>query len=589
MGFEKIAIKNKYFVSKGMKLKIIFGFAAVIMSALAFSSVTNAATLYFSPDAENLGIGADFKVDVKIDTQNISANAVQATIKFSPSVINLLDFDKSNSVFNFWLQEPAISAQDGTIVFTAGTAKGISGSALQVINLHFKTVGAGTSQISATDAAVTASDGSGTNILSSIKNAAVGVETRILAPATSVAEVPQKVVRPAVAATGLPAKPQLRVPLYPDQSRWYSQVGNAIALWDIPPDVTGVSARLTRNNQDAKIGTPETDLFNGKDFGILNEGIWYIRVQFKNSIGWGEPVYYKISLDTTAPIPFDVKIDSVASDNPSPLVSYETNDSLSGISQYAVLIDNKEIAMTASTSLKLPPQTPGQHTIVVRAYDLAGNSIEGSLSFQILPLELPVITYFSNSVAAGEPILISGKASSPYVKIILADSRNKESFSAVADADALGNWSANIGAPLPQGIYNLTAIAKDDRGASSYSTKPDQIRIRPQAIFTIGVFDIGWFEIFLILLIIVMAVSGFGYWYYLKNSRKRSAYCIIAGRDIQKIGALMEEQIGKIENWQKRQEDLGKDSVEIKNIVDRMKDIVDKMKKYLGEELEKIK
>ncbi len=572
-----------------MKFKIIFAFAAVIISAMAFSSVTKAATLYFSPDTENLGIGADFKVDVKIDIQNTPANAVQATIKFSPSVVSLLDFDKSNSVFNFWLQEPVISAQDGTIVFTAGTTNGISGSALEVISLHFKTVGAGVSQISATNAAVTASDGSGTNILSTIKSANVGVETQILAPATPVAEVPQKIVRPAVAATGLPAKPQLRVPLYPDQTRWYSQVGNAIALWDLPPDVTQVSARLTQG-QETKIGTPETDLFNGKDFGILKEGIWYVRVQFKNNIGWGDPAYYKISLDATAPLPFDIKIDSAASDNPSPVISYETNDSLSGIFQYAILIDGEEIARTASSSLKLPPQTPGQHTVTARAYDLAGNSIEDSLSFEILPLELPTVAYLSSSVAVGEPILVSGKTSSPHVKIILTDSRNKEAFSAVVDADALGNWNISIGAPLPQGIYNLTVIAKDDRGASSYSTKPEQIRIRPQAIFTIGVLDIGWFEIFLILLVAVMAVSGFGYWYYLKNSEKRSAYRIVVGRDMKNMCALLGEQIEALDKWGKRQEFVNdKDKNEFSHISQKMKDIAIRMVKYLGEEIEKIK
>jgi len=573
-----------------MKSKIIFGFAAFITSLFAFLPITYAASLYFTPDVKNLGIGGEFRINLNIDTQNASINAVQATVKFPPSVVKLLDFDKSSSAFNFWLEEPSISNNDGILKFTAGTTKGISGVALQVISLHFKTVGAGTAQIAITDAAITASDGSGTNVLSAVKNANVGVETEILAPSTPAVETPQRITRPATSSKGLPEKPKLQVPLYSDQSRWYSQVGNTIALWNLPSDITQVSARLTQS-QETQIGTPEKELFNGKDFGILKEGIWYVRVQFKNNIGWGEPAYHKISLDTTAPLGFNIKINSIISDNPLPEISYETNDSLSGIFKYSISIDNKEILKTASGSLVLSPQLPGKHNLAIRAFDFAGNAIEDSLQFEILPIETPIIEYYPASVASGELVFLSGKSlSMGYVEVYLLNSRNQEIVIKKVGVDEIGHWELRMDDFLPQGIYSLRAVAIDGRGANSYPTDAVKIKVREQALFSIGTIFFGWFELLLILLVIIMAGFGFGYWYYLQNSEKRSVYRTIAGRDIQKIGALIEEQVGKLENWGKKQENINDNSkAELEFISGKIKEIVFKMKKYIVEEIKDIK
>ncbi len=562
--------------------KLLLAGVAVI-AFIIFLPHTHAATLYFSPDTVNAGIGNNFTVDLKIDSQDTLVNAVQTTVKFPTGILKLLSFDKAGSAFNFWLKDPVISNSDGTVTFIAGTDKGVSGAAIQVLALNFSTIGAGTAQIAAVDANVVAADGNGTNVLSTIKNANVGVGTNIISTA---AQAPQAVNRPAVTAIQVPATPVFTVPLYPDQSRWYSQVGNVMALWDLPADITQISARITQK-KESTIGTPESSLLTGKDFGVLKEGTWYVRVQFKNNIGWSQPAYYKISLDTTPPLPFNIKISSTVSDDPSPSISFETQDSLSGILQYAVLVDGNEILRTASTTLNLPPQASGQHTLLVRAYDMAGNSVEDSLPFQILPLQTPTITYFSNSVMEGEQIFISGKTSATYsVELTLLDSQNQKTFSTVVKSDSVGNWQTVINAPLSQGNYSLLAVAKDDRGATSYPTAASQIKIRAKPLFSIGIFDIGWFEI----LLLALAAAGFIVWRYILRKRMQSAYRVIAGRDVKKMSVLLEEQIEALEKWGKRQEFInGRDKNEFDYISQKMKDIVVKMAKYLGEELEKIK
>lgn len=299
---------------KTMHKRKIYLFITVLFAAFFFvAGHVHAATLYMLPDQSSLSIGTEFNVDIKIDTSDASTsvNSAQATIQFPIGVLSAVSVSKQNSVFGFWLEEPAISNNNGTIRFVGGAIKGVAGSALHVLQIKFKAMGAGSVEFKILDAAVTAADGKGTNVLSETKGASVFVETTASpppagAPATPAApraEQPQAVTRTAVTAAGLPPKPKLRVPFYPDESRWYGNLGETIVFWDLPPDVLQVSTRLSRA-PDTVAGERGQELLTGKSFGVLEEGIWYIRVQFRNNIGWGEPSYYKISIDTTPPAPF---------------------------------------------------------------------------------------------------------------------------------------------------------------------------------------------------------------------------------------------------------------------------------------------
>lgn len=580
--FSQKNFSNVRFSILSLMLVVLFSFFVF------FPDNAKAATLYFVPESQNLNINGELKVDLKIDTQDASINAAQVTVKFSPAFVKFVDFDKSASVFNFWLEEPIASNDNGTVSFIAGTAKGISGGALQVISLRFKVIGSGATQITAADAAVTASDGSGANILSNVKTANVGIGVSVGAP-TPTAEVPQKITREAVPGEKTPGEPKLRIPLYPDESRWYSQVGNLIVMWDLPQDVTQVSARLTQR-QETSVGQPEKELFNGKNFGVLKEGIWYVRVQFKNNIGWGNTAYYKISLDATAPIPFTIKIDSTVSDNPSPALDFETSDSLSGISAYSILVDGKEVLRTASSSLNLPPQLPGKHNLVIKAFDMAGNGIEDSVAFEVLPLEKPAIKFFPKSVASGELVFLSGETmSSGFVEVHIADSNNQEIIVKKVNADGLGHWEMRIDDFLPQGTYSITAIARDSRGASSYPTDPSEVRIRAKAVFAIGGFDITWFEIFLFMIVVAMGVGGYFWRLNIMAEDKRAAYRIIIGRDFQNLSELLEKHIIEYEKIAEKFDAEDKIKIEGKFIYDKIKDTVDKIRKYIGKELSKIK
>jgi len=562
-----------------------------------FAVRVNAATLYFVPQAKTSGIGQEFSVDVKINSEDIFINAVQATVKFPNDILELLEVDRVNSVFGFWVKEPVISNEEGTLSFIGGTAKGVAGESLEVLKIKFKAKGIGSAELTVSDAVVTASDGKGTNVLSVIEGTSIGIGTELIKPepvpvppTEEPIEKPEKIEREPVLAKGLPEEPKLRVSLYPDESRWYNHLGEVIALWELPLDIVKVETKLSQA-RDTGLGDMEEELFTGKSFGILEEGVWYIRVQFKNNIGWGPFAYYKVSIDTTPPLPFEIEMDNPVSDNPTPEIKYQTQDSLSGISRALIFIDGNDPIESTETSAVFPVQPPGKHNALVRVFDFAGNSVEDDLEFEILALPTPTITFLTDTTSEGKTIFVSGKTvPNGFIDMKIFDKAGQEIFSGVSTSDGLGSWEAVVEKTLAKGKYTLSVSARDTRGAVSYPAAVQPLKVKAKIVLSIGLIDLGWFEIFIIVILLIVSGTSITAWYYVATKKKREAYKIVAGRDIDKLSTLLANDAKKIEILLK---DIGKVSpkikAEIKFHLSEIKETVGKMKKYIGKEIKKLK
>lgn len=576
--------------------KIILILSCLFLFFISAAEV-DAAALYFLPEAGSLGLSQEFSVDIKVNSEEVSINAIQAIIHFPADILELLSVDKQGSAFNFWVEEPFFSNEEGTLSFIGGTAKGVSGESLQVLKMKFKARGIGSAELAISDAVVTASDGRGTNVLSMIEGINIGIGTEVIKPEPVPApetkepvEKPEKVEREPILAKDLPEEPKLRVPLYPDEAQWYNHLGEVIVLWETPSDVVEVETKLSQT-RDKKGGDIEPELFTGKTFGFLTEGIWYVRVQFKNNVGWGPFAYYKIAVDTTAPLPFEIEIDSEVSDNPSPEIRYKTQDSLSGISHALIFIDGQKPIEFNEEIIKLPIQPPGKHTVLVRIFDLAGNSVEDNLEFEVLPLPAPTISFITRAVSQEELIFASGKAiANGFVDVKVFNKEGQVVFAGVADTNEAGNWEIIIEDPLAKGKYTLTAAARDDRGAISYPTEAEAVKIKAKTILSIGFIDLGWFEILLIIFLLVISSTSAGAWYYIAVKRKREAYRIVAVRDIDKLTTLLAEDLRGLEGWvEKSKEGLKRRAKpEMEFYLKNLHSTVDKMKKYLRQELDKL-
>ena len=358
---------------------IVLAAAFLAFGAFGAPRTASAASYNLTTGKDTFAVGDTFSVDVKLDSADAGINAAQATISFPKSVVQVTAVDKSGSVFDFWLQGPSYSNDIGQVSFIGGSQDGISGKALEVLKITFKVKGSGSIPILFSDGAITASDGSGTNVLSAMN----GLQLTS-APAQSVTVVkPAQIVRPVVPAAAPPAKPVLAVPLYPDPGAWNSAIGKFVARWDLPRAVTGVAAVV--NRQPLFDPTQSDGLFDNETFSPLSDGVWYLHVRFRGTAGWGPTAHYRIAIDSIPPLGFPITTPGgFDTQDVAPVISYETSDQLSGVGSYEVFIDGAFSTTTEASTYSLPPQQPGTHALLVRATDAAGNAVESRAELHVI-------------------------------------------------------------------------------------------------------------------------------------------------------------------------------------------------------------
>jgi len=560
--------------------KILLVAGSLIAAFIIMARGADAATFDLIPERTEVGIGDDIVLDVRIDSEGIGINAAQATISFPSGILEVKNISRAGSIFSFWLEEPAFDNQAGTVNFIGGSTSGFSGQSLEVLKISFGVKGSGTALVSVSDGAITASDGSGTNVLSATQGVTVQSTPVAVPPVT-------QIVRPAVPASALPSQPQVSVSLFPDQESWYSVTTGFIAEWALPADITDVATSVDKSPSSEP---PASEgLFDSKVFPPLADGVWYLHVQFKNSAGWGPVAHYKLSVDSTPPEAFDIEFShGLSSDNPSPTVTFGTGDQLSGIKEYVLTIGSDDPISSSKPSAILPVQAPGKHVLKVVAFDGAGNSAENVIEFEIIPLNSPVITEISDRVYTDEGI-INIRGSAPdgnEVILIMSDKAGQVVAKAVVPVDENNNWSGRIEGSLKKGRYAVTATARDERGALSYPSASARVTLSERPLFTIGSFGVTptWFYIGLIILLI----GGFflGWLSQRAAHTKREGRTKIANRDISNVLNLIKKDIDAAASSLGKQEDKG--ASQAKYLLDKAGKNIDKMGRYLVEGVEDI-
>lgn len=531
-------------------MRTIIYTAFITMIALC-AETASAATLSWVPGTGAFNIGDTITLDLKINSEGVGVNAAQATIRFPKDALQVDTLDKTNSAFNFWLEEPTFSNTDGVISFAGGTPYGISGASIEVLKVTFIAKSVGTPVISITDSAVTASDGTGTNVLSKTNDATITISPTITTP-TPVITPPVQITREPAPAVGLPAKPTVRVALYPNSTEWYNVSNTFTAAWDLPRDISGVSTAI--NKQPNYTPTESEGLFDSKSFASLTDGVRYLHVRFKNDIGWGTTAHYRLGVDTQAPIPFEVTLsESTPSDNPLLILKFKTTDSLSGVKEYRIVIDGANVDTVAASnftgSYKLPLQTPGKHHLTIRATDFAGNGIETSFDFETLPILSPAFTFVPSTFFSDELKGLTLKGTSPASTTVHIFLKREDAIVAenTLTPDTHGNWEYTESDPLRNGTYTAIIQAKDVRGALSLSVTSSKITVIDTPVLTIGSLSLG--KNGTIILLIFILLIGFGLWYMIYKHRleKTALRVELAESDTAKVFKIIEHDIDNLD------------------------------------------
>lgn len=216
--------------------------------------------------------------------------------------------------------------------------------------------------------------------------------------------------------------------------------------------------------------------------------------------------------DTEPPNPFDIIIDNEGDPtNPSPLLYFKTTDDISGVGRYEVKIKEEvfEVKLGENFPWRMPNSPPDTYQIVVKAIDRAGNSRESSTEVKIESIPIPEITVCPKSFRSGEEMLFVSGIAPPNSKVIIFFEKDKELIKEwEITSDGEGDWSIAKEGLFRPGVYQITAIAEDSRGARSLRSEPCSVKVILGGI-AIGPLIVSYKTLNLIIIIILILLSLF--------------------------------------------------------------------------------
>lgn len=494
---------------------ILITITVLMFGLLGLATTVEAATLSLSPSTGVYTTGSTFTVNVLVNTTGQNVNAADGTLSFNPRELSVVSVTRASSIFNLWTAEPTFSNSAGTVSFSGGSPTGYTGSAGRVMSVTFRSLTSGTARVSMTGGSVLAADGRGTNVLTSMGG---GTYTLTAQETQPTPEVVIEYVPPA----NTPAAPTVRSDSHPDPEAWHTNT-TATLSWAVPADVTQVRTLLNSNPTSVPSRVYETPI---RDITLedLEQGVQYFHIQFRNEDGWGRVAHYRLAVDSQKPESFTVALAEEADlTSPVQTLTLTAEDATSPVRRYLVQIDGAEpyefIDTTGSSTLTLPTLEPGYHTVIIEAFDAAGNSLIGSISFTILAFDRPEFVDYPEILNEGVVPVIKGQTRPRSVVevSIMTGTAEPQVYSVTADENGIFTFIPDTA--LTQGVYRLSAIAIDQYGAQSERSDEISIVVQLPGYMAIGSFVVSILSVFvpLLALLVVLVLGG---WYVLMRWRR---------------------------------------------------------------------
>ena len=342
--------------------------AAVVLfvATLVVPRLALAGTLLLSPTTGSFSVGSTFDVQILLDTQGKSVNALDVDVRFPPDKLQLVSPKTSVSVISVWTSQPIFNNQTGTIRLQGGIPRGVNVNNALVATLTFRVKAIGNAIVRFADGSkILLNDGLGTNDLSRQVDA---VYTLVLPP---------------------PAGPAVASETHPLQTEWY-QNSNVVLNWANDEDVQNYSYIFN----DEPISTVD-DVADGKrnqiGYTSVSDGRHYFHIKALRAGVWGGTTHFGVKVDTEPPAEFPLEfLPSRRSTVRAPLIKFATTDTLSGLDHYELKIVPRSPVKSTDASggntvgdqpfyveVESPYIVPsldiGSYDLFLRAYDKAGN------------------------------------------------------------------------------------------------------------------------------------------------------------------------------------------------------------------------
>src|SRR3989344_806077 len=452
---------------------IIFSFALLVLAPFS----VHAATLNFSPLSGSYGVGNTFPVNITVESTDQAMNAASGVVSFPWDKLEVISISKQGSIFSLWPAEPSFSNSAGTVSFEGIVLNpGYTGASGKILTITFRARSAGQANLNFSSGSVLANDGTGANILNRLRVAVLTLTSAGETPSVPQAETP--------VATGNTLG--IASPTHPDQTKWYADNTPEFS-WKLPQGVLEVRTLIGKS----LAGNPSVSYIppiSKKKVDELPDGTYYFSLQVRTTTGWSAVSRYRVNIDTMPPKPFSVIFPHGNKGlEPQPVVFFNTTDNESGISHYEIKIGNdakpvKIAPVAESNPYVLPPQVPGIYTLFVTAIDNAGNTRNNSTEFTIEGINVPVVTYYPETIESGDIVKIRGTTypdSDINVYIREGDSLISEEYTR---SNSLGDFTLVATKRLASGAYTFTARVTDGRGAKSNETAPLTISVQSKFI-----------------------------------------------------------------------------------------------------------
>lgn len=481
---------------------------------LATFTFADAASLVLSPSTGVYGADTTFSVQVQVKTGGQSVNAAEGTLSYNPNELSVVSVNRNSSIFNLWVTEPTFSNSAGTINFSGGSPAGYSGGTGSIMTVTFRAKGSGAAKVNFNNGSVLANDGRGTNILTSMNGGSYTIQTIQTTPEPEVIEY--------IAPANTPGLPKIISETHPDPALWYAKK-EAKLRWELPNDV--VAIRTLLDDKATSIPTKVYDNPIGEiSLSDLPEGISYFHLQFKNNEGWGKVVHYRLAVDTENPSKIEItQAENTDFSSPNQILTVKVTDITSAVSRFKVKIDTEEpfeyIDETGSSTIALPSLEPGYHTVIIEAFDAAGNSIVGTYSFTIASFDKPIFTEYPTQINEEVIPVIKGLTRPDSAVEVSINKIGSDSIIYELNSDNSGEFIFIPEGTLSQGVYQLTAVATDQYGAKSEVSDSIRIAVQQPGYVRIGSMLISVLSI-IIPLSILLLFSVLGVWYSLAFAKR---------------------------------------------------------------------
>jgi hypothetical protein len=326
---------------KFIKILLLTGLGVMLFTAVN-TPVAHAAKLYFYPQSVSVIEGDTYTLEVRLDTEGESINALDVTGKVDGGTIESVG--TANSFIQIFIKSEKTG--DNTFHFAGGTPGGFTGNGVVgLLTVRADSTGEGR-----------ASFDDSSNLLSGTGES-LGQDTEFSETSVNTSAKDERYIK-------------ITSRSHPDQNKWYSNTKLNLH-WDLED---GVQYSYVISNDPTKVPDDIPDKPSGTlewlgDVSIegLDQGVYYFALK---RVGESSVYRYRVMIDTTPPEWAGVEVSKgVPETDNNDFVVFLAKDSLSGVDHYEVRVDDGP-SKTVESPYVLP-KSYGKVTIT--AFDKAGN------------------------------------------------------------------------------------------------------------------------------------------------------------------------------------------------------------------------